>query len=235
MIFHKQIALHVYDKIFAFSPNIRLEEPEKRMTGRHLNEFTQLDIEMKDASRDEIMSLGEDMLIYVIKNIIEKDPDILSALRRNLNCLAKPFERIAYKDAFEEYGEDFENVLSKKFKEPFWLIDIPLEHREFYDREDPNRPGVLLDMDLIYPEGFWEAISGGEREFELDRIIARIGKKHQTVEQFKWYVDFVERFGLFKSAGFGIGIERFVQFVTGAKSIENVTIFPKIPGRFSPL
>ena len=235
MIFHKQIALHVYDKIFAFSPNIRLEEPERRMTGRHLNEFTQLDIEMKDATREEIMSLGEDMLIYVIKNIIEKDADILSKLRRNFSCPTKPFERVTYKEAFEKYGEDFENVLSKEFKEPFWIIDIPLEHREFYDREDPNRPGVLLDMDLIYPEGFGEAISGGEREFELDRIITRIGKKHQTVNQFKWYVDFVEKFGLFKSAGFGIGIERFVRFVTGAKSIEDVTIFPKIPGTFSPL
>ena len=235
MIFHKQISLHVYDKIFAFSPNIRLEEANKRATGRHLIEFTQLDIEMKNASREEIMSLGEDMLIYVIENTITNDSDILSALGRNLKCPSKPFKRITYREALDNYGNDFENKLSKESLEPFWLIDVPLEDREFYDREDPDRPGVLLDMDLIYPEGFGEAISGGEREFELNRIITRINKKGQTLEQFKWYIDFVRRFGLFRSSGFGIGIERLVMFITGAKSIENVTVFPKIPGEFSPL
>jgi asparaginyl-tRNA synthetase len=235
MIFHKQISLHVYEKIFAFSPNIRLEEAGKRATGRHLIEFTQLDIEMKNASREEIISLGEDMLIYIIECIIANDSDILSDIKRNLNCPAKTFKRITYKDALENYGNDFENKLSEESLEPFWLIDVPLESREFYDREDPNRPGVLLDMDLIYPEGFGEAISGGEREFELDRIITRISKKGQTLEQFKYYIDFVKRYGLFSSAGFGIGIERLVRFITGTKLIEDVTVFPKVPGEFNPL
>ena len=54
--------------------------------------------------------------------------------------------------------------------DPFWIIDIPVNEREFYDREDPDNEGYLMDMDLIYPEGFGEAISGGEREFEIENI-----------------------------------------------------------------
>jgi asparaginyl-tRNA synthetase len=90
-------------------------------------------------------------------------------------------------------------------------------------------------MDLIYPEGFGEASSGGEREYELDQIYKRIAKKGQTPEQFKWYIEFVKKFGLIPSAGFGIGIERFVRFVMGAKDVKDVTLFPKAPGEYYPI
>ncbi len=235
MIFHKQIALHSLDKIFAFSPNIRLEPKERSKTGRHLIEFTQIDVEQKNATRENVMDLAEDLVIYTISKLIEKNSDIIEGLNRKLTVPQKPFKKITFTEAFREYGKDFETKLSERAKEPFWLIDIPLMEREFYDREDPKRPGILLDMDLIYPEGFGEASSGGEREFELDQIYKRIAKKGQTPDQFKWYIEFAKEFGLVKSAGFGIGIERFVRFITGAKRIEDVTLFPKAPGEYYPI
>ena len=235
MIFHKQLALHIADKIFAFSPNIRLEPEKRKTTGRHLIEFTQIDVEMRNTTREEIMDLGEDLVIYTMKKITEQDGDLLSSLGRKLKIPSKPFKKITFTDAYNEFSDKFEEELSKKAKEPFWIIDIPLKEREFYDREDPERPGVLLDMDLIYPEGFGEAASGGEREFELNQIYTRIAKKNQKPEQFKWYIEFGKKFGFPKSAGFGIGIERFVRFITGAKRIEDVTPFPKGVGEFFPL
>ncbi len=235
MIFHKQIAMHALDKIFSFSPNIRLEPTERKKTGRHLIEFTQIDVEQKNASREDVMNLAEDLVIYTIKKLLEKDSDILKSVGRDLKVPTKPFKRIAYVEALKSYGEDFETKLSKEAKEPFWLIDIEITEREFYDREDPTRPGILLDMDLIYPEGFGEASSGGEREYELDQIYKRIAKKGQTPEQFKWYIEFVKKFGLIPSAGFGIGIERFVRFVMGAKDVKDVTLFPKAPGEYYPI
>lgn len=135
-------------------------------------------------------------------------------------------------DALSEFGPDFESILSAKALEPFWIIDIPLDKREFYDREDPEEKGILRDMDLIYPEGFGECLSGGEREYELDRIRERIRLKNQTEEQFKWFLEYAKH-GLEPSAGFGIGIERLTRYVCGLSRIEDTHPFPKIPGKIS--
>ncbi|WP_393971929.1 asparagine synthetase A [Oxyplasma meridianum] len=232
MIFHKQIMVQSFGSIFTFSPNIRIEEAERSSTGRHLSEFTQLDVEKRGATRDEIMSMVEEMITGLFRYIREKDSELLSKLGRNLQVPSKPFERIKFLDAEKQYGKDFETVLSKKKTEPFWIVDIPLQQREFYDRESDTDPEILVDMDLVYPEGFGEAISGGEREFKLDKIKERISKKGQTEEQFKWFVEFARR-GLEPSAGFGIGIERLTRFICGFKRIEDTHPFPKVPGEFS--
>lgn len=229
MIFHKQIALLSHDKIFTFSPNIRLEPIEFADTGRHLAEFTQLDLEMKGATRDEIIELGENLVIYTLNQIKQRCKKELEFFERDLLIPKVPFERISYQDAYEQYGGEFEIILSEKHREPFWIIDMPIEAREFYDKEDPERPGILRDMDLIYPEGFGEALSGGEREYEYDKVVNRIKRFGLEPDNFKLYLELVER-GVPASAGFGIGIERFTRFVCRLWRIEEATLFPKVPG-----
>ena len=223
MIFHKQLALLSLDKIFSFSPNIRLEPPERRATGRHLAEFTQLDLEIRGAKREEVMSLVEDMLIY-----------ILSSLRKRFDLEVrvpqKPFERITFAEAHSKYGEEFETRISQEKKEPFWITDMPLTRREFYDYE--YRPGILRDMDLVYPMGFGEAASGGEREYQYERIVNRIRRGGYRIENFSLYLEFAKR-GLPPSAGIGIGIERLTRYICGLDSVEDATLFPKIIGTFS--
>jgi len=232
MIFHKQIAVQELKKIFIMSPNIRLEKEERSSTGRHLYEFTQIDIEALEKSREDMMDLAEDLIIYTIDRIKKEHPEELEYFHRNLTDYKKPFDKITYADAEKKYGKDFERKLSLEAKSPVWLIDIPLKEREFYDREYDDKPGILRDMDLIYPEGYQEASSGGEREFELSKILERIHKKGQTEDQFKWFIELAKH-GIKLSTGFGIGIERFTRFVCGAKRIEDVTPFPKIPGKVS--
>lgn len=230
MIFHKQFALRTLDKIFVFSPNVRLEPNQRKNTGKHLFEFTQLDLEAKDASREQVMALCEDMLIktFISINIICNKELII--LDRKLKVPKKPFKKIKYKEAYKKYGEKFEGIISNKYEDPVWLIDIPLKRREFYDKEYPEQPGILKDMDLIYPEGYGEALSGGEREYDLEKIKLRIHKKGQTLKQFKEYLKLARK-GLPPSAGFGIGIERLTRFICGLKTIDEASLFPKIPGK----
>ena len=87
-------------------------------------------------------------------------------------------------------------------------------------------------MDLIYPEGYGEAVSGGEREYQYDRIKKRIIQKGWDLSQFRKYLQLAKN-DLMPSAGFGIGIERLTRFICGLKRIEETTLFPKTPGKTS--
>ena len=232
MILHKQMILLAHDKIFAFSPNIRLEPVELADTGRHLVEFTQLDLEVKEAKREEVMELGEDLVIHTFSEVKERCAAELKFFKREIRIPGKPFRRISYREAYEQYGGGFEAVISQQHQEPVWIIDIPMEAREFYDREDAERPGTLVDMDLLYPEGYGEALSGGERENTYERILGRIETSGLDTGAFQLYLEFAKR-GLPRSAGFGIGMERMARFVCGQKRINDVVHFPKVPGRLS--
>jgi len=229
MIFHKQIALRTVAKIFCFSPNVRMEPTERAEFGRYLTEFVQLDLEVRDASRDEIMDLGEGLVVAVFESVLASCCDELGLLSRRLAVPPRPFVRVAYNDAAVRFGEPFDDALSSTLNEPAWVIDFPRRVREFYDREDPERPDVLLDMDLMYPQGYGEALSGGEREFELDRITDRLARDAIPTAKFARYLEEVKR-GVPHSAGFGIGIERLTRFIAGLDRIEDARLFPKVPG-----
>jgi len=229
MILHKQISLLTHDKIFVFSPNIRLEPVELADTGKHLVEFTQLDLEVSGARREDLLELGEELLVNVIKTVKKNCDEQLDFFDRVLKIPDRPFERIKYHHAYNEYGRIFEEVLSQKKDNPFWLIDIPAEQREFYDKEDTERPGILKDMDLIYPEGFGEALSGGERESKKEKIIERMKEQEIDPTDFEYYLKMVEE-GIPDSGGFGLGVERLTRFICGLEEIVDTRLFPKPPG-----
>lgn len=231
MIFHKQLAVRIHPKIFSFSPNIRLETKDKRDSGRHLIEFTQLDLEMRGATRENVMSLVEEMFVYTFTKVEEKFGSLLKDINPRFSIPQTPFGHVKYLEALEEHGEDFERILSERFTEPFWLLDIPIDEREFYDKLDSNGK-TLRDMDLMYPYGFNEASSGGEREFEYERIIKRMKYKGNDFESMKWYLEEAKK-GIPSSAGCGIGVERLTRFVCNLSSVEEARLFAKIPGELS--
>ena len=234
MILHKQIALRTVPRIFAFSPNVRMEPEERAPLRRYLAEFVQLDLEVRDASRDEIMAIGEGLFVAVVRAVLVTCADELTTLGRVLTVPETPFARIPYQNATEQYGEHYDDQLSSSLFAPAWLIDFPRAVREFYDREDPTRPGVLLDMDLIYPEGYGEALSGGEREHTLPRILRRLKQDGIPPERFSAYLRFVKE-GLPASAGFGIGIERLTRYICGLDHIMEARLFAKVPGAVDAL
>jgi asparaginyl-tRNA synthetase len=232
MIFHKQLALRTFPKIFSFSPNVRIEPAERQNSGRHLIEFVQVDLEVREAGREQIIELGERLFSTVIREIRQQAEEELALLGRKLPSFSMPYQRVQYSQAKSLYGQDFELKLSAEMREPVWLLDFPLEEREFYDREDEARPGELVDMDLIYPEGYGEALSGGEREYLARKIKNRIIRKGIDLQAYKLYLDFAER-GLFPSAGFGFGLERLTCYVCGYDDIGLSRMFAKKPGAFS--
>ena len=229
MIFHKQIALRTLPRIFCFSPNVRMEPAQRASAGRYLAEFVQLDLEVRDATRDDVIGIGERLVVAVLAAVAERCADDLETLGRALRVPEAPFARIAYGDAAARFGEPFDDALSATLDRPAWVIDFPRRIREFYDREDPDRPDVLLDMDLVYPEGYGEALSGGERESESDRILDRLRRDDIDPRRFEAYLRRVDE-GIPRSAGFGIGIERLTRFICGLDTIEDARLFPKRPG-----
>jgi len=228
MILHKQLALLTgAEKIFIMSPNVRLENKTRRESKKHLFEFTQMDFEIKYGTMEEVMSLVEDLLIEVISRVISERKEELEKLGRKLTIPSKPFKKYTSHELIDKYGEDWEYIASIKHKEPFWVTCFK---REFYDKEDPENPGHYRNYDLIYPEGYCEALSGGEREWKYDKIIARITKDELNPEDYKEYLEVAKAGLLSPSAGAGIGIERLVRFLTGANHVGDVQPFRRVPG-----
>ncbi|MFB6088863.1 MAG: asparagine synthetase A [Candidatus Aenigmatarchaeota archaeon] len=246
MLLHKQMALTSMDKIFAVSPNVRLEDPVTKDTGRHLAEFWQLDLEAANKSYEQIMGLGEGMVVYVIKEINESCSKELGELGRKLKVPSKPFEKITHDKAIRklkemgfrlEEGEEIpweaEKALSAEYEEPFWIINYPDGSRGFYDKFDEESGDKLRDFDLIYPEGYGEAISGGEREHTKEGITRQMRKIGEDPEDYGWYLEMLEE-GVPPSAGFGIGIERLTRFICGLETVWRASPFCKVPGVYSP-
>ncbi|OAA32533.1 tRNA synthetase class II (D K and N) [Kosmotoga arenicorallina S304] len=229
MIFHKQLAVTAFERIFIVSPNVRLETVEKKDSGKHLFEFTQIDLEMKEAKREEVMDLIENLLVYVISGVKQSCKKELEFLGSDMKVPSIPFRKVKYMDAFQEYGGDFEEILSKRAAEPFWLIDIPIGDREFYDKLSEDGQ-TLLDMDLILPGGFGEVLSGGEREHDYEQILRRMEYKGTSIEDFSWYLQIAEEEGLVPSAGCGFGVERLTRYICNLSHVSLTRLFPKVPG-----
>lgn len=233
MILHKQIATLVHDKVYIVSPNLRLETEDCYKSGRHLIEFVQVDMEMAGASREEVMDIMEYAIIFTLKSIKEKFPDIIEKYHKGIVIPEKPFKKYRVLEVKEKFGEGYEKILSELSEEPFWLIDIPIMDREFYDRQDKEHPEVLLDFDLIFPEGFGEGISGGEREDDYEQILMRMDKKGTSREAYSEYLKLAKEGLIKKTAGCGIGVERFTRWVLGLEHVEKSRLFAKAPGKHS--
>jgi asparaginyl-tRNA synthetase len=227
MILHKQIALKQgLDKLFILSPNVRLEHPKRGASGKHLFEFSQLDFEIAQGKMDDIFSLMEGYLASLGAHIKQTCAPELETLNRTLPDLSGPYPRLETHDLEEEYGADWEIAASRDVKKPFWAL---CHKREFYDREDPGKPGHYLNYDLVYPEGFGEGLSGAEREYEFDQIVRRIDRDKIDKKRYAPYLELAKD-GLTPSAGAGFGIERLIRFIGGAEHVGDVQLFRRVPG-----
>lgn len=229
MILHKQIAIgsaHL-EKIFVLSPNVRLEKPECGSVGRYLIEFSQLDIEMRGAGKKEFMGLMEGMVRKTIGDVVRERGAELALLGRKLEVPRGAFPVYESKEWKRKLGEEFEAELSKKESVPFWVMD---HAREFYDKEDEKERGYYHNYDLFYPQGFGEGLSGAERDFEYSVLKRKLGERGQKEEEFGAYMELAKAGHLSKSAGGGIGIERFVRYLCGLEHIREVSPFAKVPG-----
>ncbi|MFA4701656.1 asparagine synthetase A [Pyrococcus kukulkanii] len=214
MILHKQLAIAMgLKKIFILSPNIRLESRSKD-DGKHAYEFTQLDFEIEGAKMKDVMKLIEELIHGLFRKAEEWTGREFPKARH--------FKVFDYREILDEFGSD--EKASREMDEPFWVVNIP---REFYDREVD---GYWRNYDLVLPYGYGEVSSGGEREWEYEKIISKIRQAGLSEEAFRPYLEIAKAGKLKPSAGAGIGIERLVRFIVGAKHIAEVQPFPRIPG-----
>ena len=229
MLFHKQLALVSEERraIYCVSPNIRLEPAEYSEKGKYLIEFSQVDFEIKHARMNDIMDFMERLVVRVFTRIKQQCRGELQLLQRELPIPRRPFKVYNSVDAKKIYSEDFERELSLKETSPFWITNFD---REPYDKEDPAHPGNFLNYDLVYPEGYAEGLSGGEREYEYHRIMYRMQRSKVPLARFEAYLELARRGAIPPSAGAGFGVERMLRYICGIKNIADVCLFPKVPG-----
>lgn len=242
-ILYKQYMAAVLGKVYFVSPNIRLEPNDSIFTGRHLVEFFQVDIEMLNGTLEDAMSLAEGLFMHVARYVEEVHGADLEKLGRTLPEYRTPFARYTHAEAVElvnrlgcrnprntEILWECEKVLSAHHTSPLFIYGYPKGSRGFYNREDPERPGYLRDFDMLYPEGFGEAISGGEREYEPAKVIARIRESGEDPKKYKWFLEMLRDFYPLKTAGFGIGVERLTRYICGLRAVWESRPYPKVAG-----
>jgi asparaginyl-tRNA synthetase len=250
VILYKQASLLAFDKIFYLAPNVRLEPLETATTGRHLVEFHQLDVEVRDASREEVLDLAQELVRHIVRHVLRecgadiaalgRDPEVFTPLLRD------PFDRITHRDAVAtlqrlrhrqsgdaEIDWEGEKLISEQTDRPFFIVDYPKGSRGFTDGESAAEPGILRNFDLIAPAGFGELCSGGERTFEYRRLIERMRETGENPAKYAWYLDLAKE-GLPASAGFGFGLERVTRYVAGLAAVWQATAYPKLPGIAAP-
>jgi len=229
MILHKQLLLtHPYiDSIYIVSPNVRLEGPERKETGRHLFEFTQVDYEFKGKTMDFVIKFTEEMVAHIFSHLNARYSDLVILFRGELLKVPETgWPRYTTHELIERYGDKWEKESSLAAKGPFWVTD---HDREFYDREDERDKGHFLNYDIMWPEGYTEGLSGAEREDEYEQIIYRMKRSGTDPEQYSQYLEVAEARIIPKTAGAGIGIERLTRFITRRKDINEVSPFSRKP------
>lgn len=227
MIIHKRVLVSLGpEKIFILSPNIRIERRDRASTGRHLYEFTQLEIEAAYAKMEDIFRIFEELIVGAMKRVKDELAPELELLGRDLRIPSTPFKVYRRSELEEKYGRSWPVEVARNVREPVWVRDIP---REFYDYEDP-KSGEWRNYDLILPEGFGEVISGAEREYEYEKILMKLEKDGIDKSRYRILLDLAKKRLLKPSAGGGLGVERFVAYVAGVSHVAEVQPFPRIPG-----
>jgi asparaginyl-tRNA synthetase len=233
-------------RVYAFGPTFRAE---KSKTRRHLTEFWMVEPEMAFATLDDVMTLSEELVSFVVGRVLENRRTELKVIERDTSKLEKvkaPFPRISYDEAVEilhrkgiafEWGGDFgapdETALSEEFDRPVCVHRYPSKVKAFYMKPDPQREEVALGVDVLAPEGYGEIIGGGERISDLDLLLARIKEHGLPQEAFEWYLD-LRRYGTVPHGGFGMGIERVVSWICGLEHLREAIPYPRMLYRMYP-
>ncbi|RLI46490.1 asparagine synthetase [Candidatus Bathyarchaeota archaeon] len=228
MIVHKMVVCSlVHPKLFILSPNVRIEKRERAHTGINAYEFHQLDFEVRNATSEDIRHLVEEIICGSISSLKRHMDEELRCLETyySLKVPEKPFKVYDREELESKYGKDWEKQITFDVNDPVWVTNIP---REFYDFEDPDS-GKWDNYDLILPS-YGEVLSGSKREWEYSKIVKKLERDGVKKENYRVLLELAKKKKLEPSAGAGIGVERLVSWMVGAKHIGEVQLFPRIPG-----
>jgi asparaginyl-tRNA synthetase len=237
--------------VYTFGPTFRAENSN---TSRHLAEFWMIEPEMAFCDLDGAAALAEEFLKHLFASVLDACPDDMRFFAERIDAgvvdvlrhvIESPFERLSYTEAvaiLERSGRRFEFPVR-------WGADLQSEHERFLAEEHVGRPVVVTDypkeikafymslnddertvraLDVLVPR-VGEIVGGSQREHRLDVLRRRIAEAGLSERDYWWYLD-LRRFGSVPHAGFGVGFERVVQFMTGLANIREVAPFPRVPG-----
>ena len=246
---HGETFALAYKKIYTFGPTMRTENSN---TKTHANEFWMIEPEIAFCDMNGIMDIEEEMLKFIIKYVMERcpleidffDKFVEKGLKDKLNkVLNSKFVRITHHDAitllkeakvdFEfkpEYGEDIakehEKYITEHFNGPVFITDWPKDIKAFYMKlNDDNKTVAAVDLEV---PGSGELIGGSQREDDYDKLINRMKEMNIPLESLDWYTN-LRRFGGCYHAGFGLGFERLIMYLTGIENIRDVIPYPRTP------
>jgi len=238
-------------KVYTFGPTFRAENSN---TSRHANEFWMIEPEMAFCDLAGDMDLAEELVKYLVRDIRENCPDELGLFAKFVDkellarlefVVERPFQRISYSEAVEllrrsgekfefpvEYGLNLQSeherwLTEKHFKSPLTVYNYPKEIKPFYMRLNDDGKTVTA-MDLLVP-GIGEIVGGSQREERLEVLEENLRHHKMDLADYKWYLD-LRRYGTVPHAGFGLGFERMLMFVTGVSNIRDVIPFARTPG-----
>ena len=240
-----------FKDVYTFGPTFRAENSN---TARHAAEFWMIEPEIAFADLKDNMKLAEDMLKYVISYVMEEAPEEMAffnqfvdkTLLERLNFIVNSeFKRVTYTEAVElleksgkkfeypvKWGSDLqtehERYLTEEiFKMPIFVTDYPKEIKAFYMRQNEDGKTVAA-MDCLVP-GVGEIIGGSQREERMDVLVDRIKELGLHEEDYWWYLE-LRKYGGTKHAGYGLGFERLIMYITGMTNIRDVIPFPRTTG-----
>jgi len=245
-----EVMAMAFTNVYTFGPTFRAENSN---TSRHLAEFWMVEPEMAFCDLKEDMDLAEAFLKYIFKYVLETCPEDMEFFNQRIdntvlatadNIINNEFERITYTEAIKllekadvkfeypvSWGLDLQSeheryLCEQLFKKPVIVTNYPAQIKAFYMRLDDDEKTVSA-MDMLAPK-IGEIIGGSQREERLDVLERRILAQGMKPEDLWWYLD-LRRFGTVPHAGFGLGFERLVQFMTGMGNIRDVIPFPRTP------
>ncbi|MFQ5920316.1 MAG: asparagine--tRNA ligase [Thermoplasmata archaeon] len=234
------------ERIYTVAPSFRAE---KSRTPRHLTEYWHAEMEVAWEGMEESLRHGEEVLTRVAQEVAAGNGAELAYLERDadyLRSVQPPFPRITYDEALErlqaqgveiEWGKDLrtleERALGEMFDLPVIVTHYPKETQAFYKRTDPEDPDLVLAFDFIAPGRGGELIGGSEREPDLETLKANLVRTGEDPKAYDWYLD-TRRYGSVPHSGFGMGVDRLVQWVLDLEHIRDTIPFPRTPTRYSP-
>jgi asparaginyl-tRNA synthetase len=233
-------------RVYDFGPVFRAE---KSKTRKHLTEFWMMDAEAAFVEHNENMEIQEALIRFVINKVLERNAKELEVLERDTEKLKKadaPFKKMTHREAIDhlkakgleiDYNDDFgaeeEEKLTEDFDVPLFIEKWPKDIKSFYMKRDPEDPNLVLGSDMIAPEGFGELIGGSQREDDHDILLERIKKEGYDIKDYQWFLD-LRKYGSVPHSGFGIGLERLIQWMSGVRHIREVIPFPRMINRIYP-
>ena len=242
--FYMEAAAAAFGKVYCFNPVFRAE---KSSTRRHLLEFWMVEPEMAFYDLEQTMELAEEMISFIVSQVLTNKSEELKILNRNTTPLERikpPFPRLHYKEASKilieqkntnfQMGQDFggenETLLSSYFEKPVFVHHYPSEIKAFYMKTDQKSPDFSLSFDLLGTEGYGELIGGSQREDNLEILEDKIKLHKVEREGLNWYLD-LRKYGSFPHSGFGLGLERVISWICGLTHVREAIAFPRLYAR----